>query len=246
MTFLSGFYLFKVNNRNTRTKWEIYSNLLIKTPVWYVYHWLHIDFKHYSCVSIVDFEEVNNTLILLYISNERALLFKELFRKSSCQSFQIKTFSNQEDFTWQKIWRTSIHLFKVRWNDHLVNDFPLMYRYEINTSTLYIFSCRNLIVSYKMLIITGISNENKWINHIWNIMSKRHNIYRQELACMFQVQEKLKACKNSKLNFSSSCFTANDNHEKIIWLHVVVFSQHDILHIWDNVHLFKYYPVKVP
>ena len=62
-------------------------------------------------------------------------------------------------------------------------------------------------------------------------MSKRHNIYRQELACMFQVQEKLKACKNSKLNFSSSCFTANDNHEKIIWLHVVVFSQHDILHI---------------
>ena len=150
MTFLSGFYLFKVNNRNTRTKWEIYSNLLIKTPVWYVYHWFHIDFKHYSCDSIVDFEEVNNTLILLYISNERALLFKELFRKTSCQSFQIKTFSNQEDFTWQEIWRTSIHLFKVRWNDHLVNYFPLMYRYGINTNILHLTFSRAEFWSFRI------------------------------------------------------------------------------------------------
>ena len=39
-----------------------------------------------------------------------------------------------------------------------------------------IFSCRILIILYKMLVITAISNEkNKWINHIWNIMLKRHN-----------------------------------------------------------------------
>ena len=40
-----------------------------------------------------------------------------------------------------------------------------------------IFKCRTLIISYKMLIITGISNEatNKIIIHT-NIMSKRHNI----------------------------------------------------------------------
>ena len=40
-----------------------------------------------------------------------------------------------------------------------------------------IFSCKILIISYEILIITGISNEkNKLISHIWNIMSKRHNI----------------------------------------------------------------------
>ena len=32
-----------------------------------------------------------------------------------------------------------------------------------------IFSCRFLIISYKMLIIKGISYEKKCINHIWNI-----------------------------------------------------------------------------
>ena len=69
--------------------------------------------------------------------------------------------------------------------------------------------------------------------------------YRQELISLFQVQENLKACRSSKLNFSSSCFIADDSHLKIMWLHIVVFSEHDILHFWDNVHLFKYYPVKV-
>ena len=34
----------------------------------------------------------------------------------------------QEDFIWQEIWQTSIHLFKVGWNEHLVNDFPLVHR----------------------------------------------------------------------------------------------------------------------
>ena len=35
------------------------------------------------------------------------------------------------------------------------------------------------------------------------------------------------------------------SHIKIVCLHIVVFSEHDILHFWDNVQLFKYYPVKV-
>ena len=33
-----------------------------------------------------------------------------------------------------------------------------------------------------------------------------------------------------------------------VWLYcmaVVVFTEHDILHFWDNVHLLKYYQVKV-
>ena len=52
-------------------------------------------------------------------------------------------------------------------------------------------------------------------------------------------------CRNSKLNFSSSCFIADDSHVITVWLHVVVSNEHDILHFLDNVHLFKYYLVKV-
>ena len=66
---------------------------------------------------------------------------------------------------------------------------------------------------------------------IYEILCQNITIfYQQELASLFQVQEKLKACRNSKLKFLSSCFTANDSHVKIVWLHVVVFSEHDILH----------------
>ena len=152
----------------------------------------------------------------------------------------------QEDFIWQEIWQTFIHLFKVGWNDHLVNYFPLMYRYRINTNitAFNIFSCRILVILYKTLIITGISNEitNELTTYgilCWNVTV----FYQQELASLFQVQEKLKACGSSKLNFSSSCFIADDSHVKIIWLRIVVFSEHDIWHFWDNIHLFKYYPV---
>ena len=53
-------------------------------------------------------------------------------------------------------------------------------------------------------------------------MSKRHNILQ------------------TRTSFSSSCFIADDNHVNIVWLHVVVFSEHDILHFGDNVHLFKH------
>ena len=109
-----------------------------------------------------------------------------------------------------------------------------------------IFSCRISIISYKMLIITGISNEKTNKLTIYGILCQNVTMfYRQEPTSLFQVQEKLKACRTSKLKFSSSCFIADDRHVKILWLHVVVFSEHDVLHFWDNVHLFKYYPVKV-
>ena len=35
------------------------------------------------------------------------------------------------------IWQTWIHLFNVRWNDHLMNYFPLMHRYGMNTNILH-------------------------------------------------------------------------------------------------------------
>ena len=52
-------------------------------------------------------------------------------------------------------------------------------------------------------------------------MSKRHNILPTRTSFLFQVQEKSKACKSSKLNFSSSCFIADDSHVKTVWLHVL-------------------------
>ena len=87
---------------------------------------------------------------------------------------------------------------------------------EYQYITFNIFSCRIVIILYKILIITGISNEKtSEINHKWHIMSKPHNFYQQKLASFFQVQEKLKACRSSKLNFSSSCFIVDDRHVKI-------------------------------
>ena len=51
-TFPANIYLFKVNNRNTSTRCEIYSNLIIKTPG--RRHWRRSD------VFIVDFEHISN------------------------------------------------------------------------------------------------------------------------------------------------------------------------------------------
>ena len=85
----------------------------------------------------------------------------------------------------------------------------------------HIFSCRILIVSYKMVIITVLSNGRKNQLTIYGIL-----------------------CESVTTSLSS-CFVANDNHIKVVWLHVAVFSEHDILHFWDNVNLCKYYSVKV-
>ena len=64
--------------------------------------------------------------------------------------------------------------------------------------------------------------------------------YRQELSSSFKIQEKLKACRSLKLIFSSSCFIADDSRVKIVWLHVAVFSKHDILHLFKSIMQWKY------
>ena len=98
---------------------------------------------------------------------------------------------------------------------------------------------------YKIIafnIFSCISNEITNELTIYGILCRNVTIfYRQVLASLFQVQEKLKACRSSKLNFPSSCFTAEDSYLKTIWLHVVVFSERDVLYFSGNVHLFKYY-----
>ena len=83
-------------------------------------------------------------------------------------------------------------------------------------------------MSYKMLIITGTYNEKKTTLTIYGILCRKITIFnRQEL---ISSEEKLKALRSSKLNFSSSYFIADDSQIKIVWLHVVVFREHDILH----------------
>ena len=110
-----------------------------------------------------------------------------------------------------------------------------------------IFSCKTLIISNKILIIRKISNEKTNQLAIYGILYRNVTIFcRQELDNLFQVQEKLKTCRSSKLNFLSNWFIVDDSHVKIVWLHLVNLSEHDIRHYCENVHLFKYYPVKVP
>ena len=63
---LVNIYLLKVNNRNTRKRYEIYSELTIKTPERrheprsgvFIVNFEHISHP-FSHVSIVDFEQVN-------------------------------------------------------------------------------------------------------------------------------------------------------------------------------------------
>ena len=138
---------------------------------------------------------------------------------------------------------------QVRWNDHLVNYLSLIYCYRINKKYIafYIFLYGIVIISYKMLIITWVSNEKTNELTVYGILCQNITMfYWQELVSLFQVQEKLIACRSSKLNFLSSCFNAEDSHVRIVWLHVVVFSERGILHFWDNFSLFEYCTVKIP
>ena len=68
------------------------------------------------------------------------------------------------------------------------------------------------------------------MNYIGSTVSKRHNILPTRTTFFIPDAGKLKACGSSKLNFSSNCFIVDDSHVKIVWLHAVVFSEHDILH----------------
>ena len=85
-----------------------------------------------------------------------------------------------------------------------------------------------------MLINTGISNEKKkQTNELALFGISYPNIiilYRLKLGHLFQVQEKMKACRNSNLNVSSSRFIANGSHVNTVSLFVVVFNELKISH----------------
>ena len=85
----------------------------------------------------------------------------------------------------------------------------LMYRYGINImyTAFNIFSIRILIILYKMLIVTGISNETIYsilsysilINHICNIMSKRQNILTTRTSFFISSASKIENVRKFKL-----------------------------------------------
>ena len=73
---------------------------------------------------------------------------------------------------------------------------------QYNYIAFNIFSCRILIVSYKMLIITGISNEKTNELTIYGILCQNITMfYQQELAFLFNVHGKLEAYRNSSKFF---------------------------------------------
>ena len=120
-------------------------------------------------------------------------------------SYSYCNWYGQEGFTWQKIWRISIY-YSLEWifSELFFSNVSLWNQYKY--IPFDIFSCRILIISYKMSIITGISNETR--NEITIYAKSCRSVtvfYRKELASLFQVQEKLKTCKDSKWNFLSSC-----------------------------------------
>ena len=79
-----------------------------------------------------------------------------------------------------------------------------------------------------MLIITLISNGKANELTIYTILCRNDTMfYRQK-------QEKLKACRNSKENFTGSCFIADESYVKIVWLHAVVLIKDDIFHFRNN------------
>ena len=68
-----------------------------------------------------------------------------------------------------------------------------------------------------MLIITGKSNEKTNELTIYGILRPDVTIfYQQALASLLQVQEKLRASRVSKLNFSSNCFIADNTRVKTV------------------------------
>ena len=136
---------------------------------------------------------------------------------------------NLGDFIWQEVWQTCLHLFEVRSNDHLVNYFSLMHRCGIN---------KNLLENVNHYSNTEWNN--KWFNHICEIMLKRRNILPTR-ASLFQVQENLRACRNSKWSLSSTCLITGDKN--YILAHILtktLFCIFQIMSIYS-----KYFPIKV-
>ena len=116
-------------------------------------------------------------------------------------------------FQLQLIWSRRLYLAEDMTNlntfiQGLESSFSELFFSESIHIACNIFSCKILIILYKMLIIIEIFNETK--NELYAILYQNVAIFDwQELVSLFQVQEKLKTCRNSKWSISSRI---------IIWL----------------------------
>ena len=174
---------------------------------------------------------------------DHPILLASVFRSrssSSCTKYKNKKkprrrfyltggMMNFHSFTWGKLkWAFSeLCFFDVYlWNTYKLNAFN-------------IFSSKALIISCEILITTVISNVTTNKLTIYAKLCQNVTVFcLQEIASLFPVQEKWRACSNLKCNFSSSCFIAGDIH--------VVFDKNSILRFSDYVHLLKYPPIRVP
>ena len=119
-------------------------------------------------------------------------------------SYSYCNLFSQEDFTGKM---TNLYSFiqgSLEWLfSELLFSVVLLWN-QCKYITFNILSCRILIISYKMLIITEISIETRNEFTKSAILCQKVTIFhRQELASLFQVQEKFKVCRNSKCNFST-------------------------------------------
>ena len=69
-------------------------------------------------------------------------------------------------------------------------------------------------------------------------MSKCHKILVARTT-FFSGAGEIENVQELKLSFQSNCLIADDSQVKIVWLKVVVFSEHDIFYFWDNAYWFR-------
>ena len=94
-----------------------------------------------------------------------------------------------------------------------------------------VFLWKILIITRKILITAVVSNETTNALTIYSMLCQNITIlYQQELASLFQIKKKLRARRNLKYCFLSICFISGDCQMKIIYLYILVFKTHDILH----------------
>ena len=99
----AGNYMFKVNNRNTRTRRKICSKLTIKTPERRLYCWLWTCSTPCSSVSFVNFEKVNagwggTTLLKTRTHfNDWTLKYYTFYRQKT-------SFYNLKTLFWLNLW----------------------------------------------------------------------------------------------------------------------------------------------
>ena len=78
-----------------------------------------------------------------------------------------------------------------------------------------------------MLIITGISDKRRNELTIYGILCR--NILPTRSSFFISIAGKIENVHEFKVKLFEQLFT-DDSHIKIVWLNVVVFTEHDVLH----------------